>query len=62
MLSDPLLLRTQAYINGQWVDAATRATFPVANPADSQTSAAVPDMGAAETRQAIAAAHAAAPA
>ncbi|GAB4146973.1 MAG: NADP-dependent succinate-semialdehyde dehydrogenase [Candidatus Promineifilaceae bacterium] len=59
MLSDPLLLRTQAYINGQWVDAASGAVFAVTNPANGEFIAAVPDMGAAETGQAIAAAHAA---
>ena len=32
-LSDPQLLRTQAYINGAWVDADSGATFDVTNPA-----------------------------
>ena len=62
MLNDPLLLRTQAYIDGDWQDAGSGATFAVVNPADGQPIAAVPDMGAAETQQAIAAAHAAWPA
>lgn len=33
-LSDPGLLRTQAYINGEWVDADDGSTFPVYNPAN----------------------------
>ena len=32
-LSDPTLLKSQAYVNGQWVDADDGATFPVTNPA-----------------------------
>ena len=28
-LSDPSLIRTQAYINGEWIDADDGATFPV---------------------------------
>lgn len=61
-LVDRLLLRTQAYVDGAWRDAGSGATFAVVNPANGQTIAAVPDMGATETRQAIAAAHAAWPA
>ena len=32
-LNDPDLLRQQAYIDGQWVDADSGATFPVIDPA-----------------------------
>ena len=32
-LNDPDLLRQQAYIDGQWVDADSGATFPVYDPA-----------------------------
>jgi succinate-semialdehyde dehydrogenase/glutarate-semialdehyde dehydrogenase len=59
-LKDPALLRDQAYINGAWVGAST--TFDVNNPADGATIASVPNLGAAETKTAIAAANAAFPA
>ena len=32
-LKDPKLFRTQGYIDGQWVDADSRKTFPIRNPA-----------------------------
>ncbi|KAA9131698.1 NAD-dependent succinate-semialdehyde dehydrogenase [Marinihelvus fidelis] len=55
-LDNPELLRTQAYIDGQWVNADDGATFDVDNPADGEVICAVPEMGAAETRRAIEAA------
>ena len=58
-LSDPDLLRTQAYINGEWVDADDGSTFPVYNPATGEVVADMADVGAAETRRAIEAAEAA---
>lgn len=58
-LSDSTLLRTQAFIDGQWVDADHGKTFPVINPADQRPLAAVADLGEAQTLQAIAAANAA---
>ncbi|HEX5310492.1 NAD-dependent succinate-semialdehyde dehydrogenase [Aquabacterium sp.] len=58
-LQDPRLLQTQAYIDGAWVPADNGATHPVHNPADGDLLAEVPDMGAAETTRAIAAAEAA---
>ncbi len=61
-LTDPKLLRMQGYIGGQWVDADDAATWPVTNPATGERLGTVPDMGAAETRRAIEAAHAAFPA
>jgi len=61
-LKDPTLLRTQAFVNGEWVNAASGATHPVLNPATGERLGTVPDMGAAETRQAIEAASAALPA
>ena len=48
--------RPQAFINGEWVDAETGARVAVYNPATGETIGHVPDMGAAETRRAIAAA------
>ncbi|MCE1787328.1 aldehyde dehydrogenase family protein, partial [Enterobacter hormaechei] len=56
------LLRQQAYINGQWVDADNQATFKVTNPANGEVIAHVSNMGAAETERAIAAAQQALPA
>ena len=60
-LKDPKLFRQQAYIDGQWVEAESRKTFAVNNPADDSTLGTVPDMGASETRRAIAAADKALP-
>ena len=58
-LSDPSLLKTQAYINGEWVDADDGATFKVLNPANHEVVAEIANVGAAETRRAIEAAEAA---
>jgi succinate-semialdehyde dehydrogenase / glutarate-semialdehyde dehydrogenase len=55
-LQDPGLLRTQAYINGKWVDADDGKTFPVYNPATHEVIADVASVGGAETRRAIEAA------
>jgi succinate-semialdehyde dehydrogenase / glutarate-semialdehyde dehydrogenase len=55
------LLRTKAYVDGQWIDADSGETFPVDNPATGETIADVPRLGAAETRRAIEAAAAAFP-
>ncbi len=60
-LASDLLLR-QAYIDGHWVDADDGSTFDVVDPATGQVIAAVPRMGAAETRRAIEAADRALPA
>jgi succinate-semialdehyde dehydrogenase/glutarate-semialdehyde dehydrogenase len=62
LLKDPTLLRTQAWLDGRWADADDGATFAVDNPATGACIARVPDMGAAETLRAIAAAEAAWPA
>ena len=61
-LKDMSLLRTQAHINGAWVDAANGETFDVHNPATGQKLGAVPNMGEAETGRAVEAAAAAFPA
>ncbi|WP_448191576.1 NAD-dependent succinate-semialdehyde dehydrogenase [Azospirillum sp. sgz301742] len=55
-LKDASLLRTQAYVNGAWIDGFARKTFPVTNPATGAELAQVADLGAEETRAAIAAA------
>jgi succinate-semialdehyde dehydrogenase/glutarate-semialdehyde dehydrogenase len=61
-LKDPTLLRTQAFVNGEWVNATSGATHEVLNPATHEKLGTVPDMGAAETRRAIEAAGTALPA
>ncbi|MDX2142360.1 MAG: succinate-semialdehyde dehydrogenase [Rhodospirillaceae bacterium] len=61
-LKDPTLLRDKTYIDGVWVGADSAKTFAVTNPATGAVVAAVADAGAAETRRAIEAAHAALPA
>ena len=55
-LDDPGLLRAQAYIDGQWVDAGSGETFAVENPATGETLADVACCGGAETSRAIEAA------
>src|ERR1700761_4215756 len=55
-------LRHQAYIDGRWCDADGGGSFAVTDPATGEAIATVPDMGAAETQRAIAAAQAALPA
>ena len=57
----PELLRRQAYVDGEWVDADSGETFPVVNPATGEVVADVPRMGAEETRRALAAAERALP-
>src|SRR5690242_15342184 len=52
--------RSDAYINGEWRGGAKR--FAVYNPANQEVIAQVPDLGAREAEEAIAAAHAAFPA
>ncbi|NHB90678.1 NAD-dependent succinate-semialdehyde dehydrogenase [Photorhabdus cinerea] len=56
------LLRQQAYINGQWIDADNKVTFNVINPANGEVIAQVSDLGSAETERAIEAAQQALPA
>ncbi|ROL68796.1 succinate-semialdehyde dehydrogenase (NADP(+)) [Pseudomonas chlororaphis] len=61
-LNDLKLLREQAYINGQWIEADDGNRFPVTNPANGEIIAEVSSLGQAETARAIAAAQAALPA
>jgi len=61
-LQDQNLFRQQCYIDGEWVDAEGGGTHKVKNPATGEVIGTVPDIGAAETRRAIEAAHAALPA
>ena len=59
MLSDPSLLQTQAFINNQWVDGETGATFAVSNPARGDVIAQVADLSRADLARAIDGAEAA---
>jgi len=61
-LRDPELFETRAFLGGEWLDAANGATVEVVNPATGEKLGTVPEMGAAETRRAIAAAAQAFPA
>ena len=58
-LQDASLLKQQCLIDGAWCYADDGATIAVTNPATGAVIATVPRMGAAETRRAIAASHAA---
>ncbi len=61
-LKDPTLLRELCFIDGVWSAADSSATLDVTNPATLKKLGSIPNMGAAETRRAIAAAAAALPA
>jgi succinate-semialdehyde dehydrogenase/glutarate-semialdehyde dehydrogenase len=61
-LNDPTLLRELCFIDGGWTASDSGATLEVKNPATGQKLGSVPNMGAGETRRAIAAASAALPA
>lgn len=52
-LSDQSLLKTQAYINGVWVNSGNNEFFPVINPATGETIVDVVECGATEARMAI---------
>lgn len=52
-LADATLLRHQAYVDGQWIDADSRATIVVTDPANGMALGTIPDMGGAETHRAI---------
>ena len=62
ILADSALLKTNAYINGEWCGAADNGRFDILNPATGAVIASLPDMGVVETREAIEAADAAWPA
>ncbi|WP_431017082.1 NADP-dependent succinate-semialdehyde dehydrogenase [Bradyrhizobium pachyrhizi] len=55
-LKDPSLLRSTCLVDGAWVGADNGATLTVTNPANGIILTTVPNMGATETRRAIAAA------
>jgi len=56
-LNNPSLLRSQSYINGEWVGADDGATVDVLNPANGELVATICSLGAEETRRAIEAAN-----
>ena len=60
-LQDSSLLRQQAYVNGQWCEADSAERTVIINPATGEPLGSVPNMGRAETRRAIVAAHTAQP-
>ena len=55
-LNNAALLRSQLYIDGQWVDADSGDTVPVFNPATREEIVSIPNAGLEETRRAIEAA------
>jgi len=57
MKSELQIRRQHAYINGEWCEALNGKQFNVSNPATGEVIAHVADLGAAETRAAIAAAE-----
>jgi len=60
-LQDPKLFRQQCYVDGKWLDADSKGTLEVTNPADGAVIGTIPAFGAAETRRAIEAANKALP-
>ena len=56
-ISEPALLRNQASIDGQWVNADDNDTLPIFNPASGELITEVAKVGAAETERAILAAE-----
>ncbi len=61
-LNNPSLLRSQSYINGEWVDADNGGSVDVLNPHNGEVVGSIANLGAAETKRAIDAAEAAMPA
>lgn len=47
------LLRDNAYVNGKWVSASSKQTFPICNPVDNGVIASIPDMNIADAQSAI---------
>lgn len=61
-LKNKTLIKNQAFVNGEWVNARSGKTFAVVNPANGDPLASVPDMGNEDTASAIEAAERAWPA
>ena len=60
-LNDKTLLKSQTYVNGEWIDAKSGKTFEVTDPATGKVIGTMPEMDRADTEAAIAAAAAALP-
>ncbi|KAJ2656396.1 hypothetical protein IW148_005623 [Coemansia sp. RSA 1199] len=56
-LTDKSLFRSQAYVDGSWVDSASNKTFKVTDPGTCETLGHVSDMNASDVQSAIDAAH-----
>ena len=56
-LNNPALFRQQAYINGTWLDADSKATMEVTTPANGEVIGSIPDLTGVETARAIEAAR-----
>jgi len=56
-INNQSLFRQQCYINGKWIDADNKKTFPVLNPYDAKVLGYVPACGKEETQRAILAAE-----
>ena len=56
-LQDPALLKSQCYLDGQWLDASDGATLAVHNPATGALISTVPSLGRAQTQDAVDAAQ-----
>ena len=57
LLSQPSLLKSHSYIDGQWVSAQSGQTFTITNPANGEAIIEVANLGAEETTQAVEAAQ-----
>lgn len=55
-LNDKSLLKSQAYVNGKWVDAKSGQTFEVTDPSSGKVIGTMPEMNAEDTEAAIKAA------
>lgn len=55
-LNDKSLLKSQAFINGEWVDAKSGKTFEVTDPSSGKVIGTMPEMGKEDTELAIKAA------
>ena len=52
-IDDKALIKTKAFINGEWVESDNKETFPVINPATGEVIAEVASCGSEETNRAI---------
>ncbi|EON62568.1 succinate-semialdehyde dehydrogenase (NADP+) [Coniosporium apollinis CBS 100218] len=60
-LNDQSLLKSQAYVNGEWIDAKSGKTFEVTDPSTGKVIGTMPEMNKEDTEAAISAAAAALP-